>query len=956
MKFAFVVHPLSEESKALFQMDDGGELLSHWEKGNLLEICNFVQGTMAEGIAFGGQPAATGPTVLDRFQHLETPAGKSAEGRVYEIPCTAREILQDPALAIQHTLTAVRMAADWGAGIVGLGSLTSVVGGHGKYIAENSPIPVTTGNSLTVYAAIRNLHQACSELDIDIRRETVTVVGIPGSIATAVARLLAPEVGRLVLVARRQSPRAVRIAKELQGDLVLDIPSALSQAQLILSATSSGNCIKQEMLQSGSIVIDVGVPTDVTRAVRHRDNVLIVAGGVVDVPKPFLSKSMLLGFHFGLVPGCLAETINLALEDRAECFSLGRDLGIERVNEIGAIAQANGFTFSQLSSFGRPVEQSMWASMTKVIRRQRSEERSSEQKSSEESSKENGEAIQETTAPCLEGSFHGDLPQHNGNGNGNGKHVSGRRATKKNGDTRQLHSGLESDPSHAVCGDHKKNGTHLDAANRRARTLFHRYINPVLVSLAEQGGLNKTFVRGDGVIVSDSEGNHYLDFVSGFGALNLGHNHPRVVGAVREALSRQVPGFCQSAVNPHAAALAERLVSVSPAGLEMVFFCNSGTEAVEAALKLARVATGRTGIVYCHGSFHGKSIGALSVTGNRSYQRPFEPLLPDCHAVPYGNLEALERVLASQNMAALIVEPIQGEAGMIMPPVGYLAEVERLCRNTGTLLIADEVQTGMGRTGTMFASEQAAIEPDIMTVAKSLSGGLVPIGAMLARRDLWMKAYGTVDRFALHTSTFGGGSLACVAGLATVDTLIEEHLPENAAQRGFQLLEGLNKLKQRMPDYFCAVRGQGLMIGVELTPLTESVVTHLKRTDSSGMVQYLMSGVDEMIRSFPTVFQMQILLEHYHIYSQIARSNPLVLRIQPPLTIDEAKTDHFLSSFGRTCTLGQKVEGLFDEVITRSISGQHKSTRAAEADRNAIQNGGPQISTAPAEIDEQFSS
>ena len=936
MKFAFVVHPLSEESKALFQMDDGGELLSHWEKGNLLEICNFVQDAMAEGVGFGNSAAPTSPTVLDRFHTLETSSGKSAEGRVYEIPCTAQEILQDPARAIQQTEAAVRMAADWGAGIVGLGSLTSVVGGHGKYIAENSPIPVTTGNSLTVFAAIKNLYQACSELDIDIRRKTVTVVGVPGSIATAAARLLAPEVGRLMLVARRHSPRAVRIAKELQSDLVTDIPTALSQSQLILSATSSGNCIKPEMLQSGSVVIDVGVPTDVTRSVRRRDDVLVVAGGVVDVPQPFLQKSMLLGFHFGLVPGCLAETINLALEDRAECFSLGRDLSIESVNEIGAIAETNGFSFSHLSSFGRPVEDSMWSSMAKVIGRQRIEEQ------------------QLTTNRCSHESPDGDVFRHYKNGNGKRKDSS--QTIQGNGDPKSFDSPRDNGHTSAVKDGQQESKKRCDVANRRARTLFHRYVNPVLVSLTKQSGLNKTFVRGDGLVISDAEDNRYLDFVSGFGSLNLGHNHPRVVTAVRDALSQKVLGFCPSAANPHAAALAERLVSISPSGLEMVFFCNSGAESVEAALKLARAATERTGIVYCHGSFHGKSLGALSVTGNRSYQRPFGPLLPDCHAVPYGNLEVLERLLAPRNMAAFIVEPIQGEAGMIMPPAGYLAEAQRICRNTGTLLIADEVQTGMGRTGTIFASEQAAIEPDIMTVAKSLSGGVVPIGAMLARRDLWMKAYGTVDRFALHTSTFGGGSLACVAGLAAIETLVEERLPENAAARGFQLLEGLNKLKHQMPEYFRDIRGQGLMIGVELTPLTESVVTHLKRTDSSGMLQYLMSGVDEMVRSFPTVFQMQILLEHYHIYTQVARSNPLVLRIQPPLTIDEAKADHFLNAFGRTCVLGQKVEGLFDEVITRSISGQHGSNHDAEADHNTMRNGGPQISTTPAEIDEQCNS
>ena len=189
MKFAFIVHPLSEESKALWQMDDGGQLLSHWENGNLLEICDFVQSRMAEGVAFGGR-AKNSPIVLDHFSGLKTTTGCVTEGRVYEIPCSPKQILEDPTTAIEQTQTAVKMAADWGAGIVGLGSLTSVVGGHGQYIAENSPIPVTTGNSLTVYAALKNLQHACNELAIDLSNETVTVIGIPGSIATAIARML----------------------------------------------------------------------------------------------------------------------------------------------------------------------------------------------------------------------------------------------------------------------------------------------------------------------------------------------------------------------------------------------------------------------------------------------------------------------------------------------------------------------------------------------------------------------------------------------------------------------------------------------------------------------------------------------------------------------------------------------------------------------------------------------
>ena len=237
-------------------------------------------------------------------------------------------------------------------------------------------------------------------------------------------------------------------------------------------------------------------------------------------------------------------------------------------------------------------------------------------------------------------------------------------------------------------------------------------------------GLTRTFVRGEGAELFDESGRAYLDFVAGFGSLNLGHNHPDVVAAVTSALSQQAPGFSPGSVNPLAAALAERLVAITPRGLEIVFFTNSGAESIEAALKLARAATGRSGLLSCQGSFHGKTFGALSVTGNRTYQGPFGPLVPDCQAIPYGDVKALELALATRRHAAFVVEPIQGEGGMVTPPPGYLAEAHRLCREAGTLFIADEVQTGLGRTGPLFAVERDGIEPDILTLAKSLGGGL----------------------------------------------------------------------------------------------------------------------------------------------------------------------------------------------------------------------------------------
>ena len=311
---------------------------------------------------------------------------------------------------------------------------------------------------------------------------------------------------------------------------------------------------------------------------------------------------------------------------------------------------------------------------------------------------------------------------------------------------------------------------------QRAAQLYERYINPVLIGIGGKNNFTKTFVRGEGNYLWDSAGRRYLDLVSGFGSLNLGHNHPRVVAAINAAMSQQAPGFAQASVNPLAAALAEQLVAIVAGKLEMVFFANSGTETVEAALKLARISTRRAGLLHCEGSFHGKSLGSLSVTGNPTYQKPFGPLLPKCRAVRFGDLEALERALSTRQFAAFIVEPIQAEGGMIVPPEGYLREAQELCHASETLLIVDEVQTGLGRTGTMFAVEHEGVEPDIMTLAKSLGGGLMPIGAMLCRRDLWEKSYGTLHTFALHTSTFGGGSLACAAGLAAIQSLEDEHL------------------------------------------------------------------------------------------------------------------------------------------------------------------------------------
>jgi putrescine aminotransferase len=390
-------------------------------------------------------------------------------------------------------------------------------------------------------------------------------------------------------------------------------------------------------------------------------------------------------------------------------------------------------------------------------------------------------------------------------------------------------------------------------------------------------------------------------------------------------MRNEAPGFAQSAINPLAARLAEELVAISPEGLEMVFFCNSGTEAVEAALKLARLSTGRSGLLHCDRSFHGKSFGALSVTGNPQYQKPFGPLLTDCANIPFADLEALDRELRTRKYACFIVEPIQAEAGVYVPPRNYLPEAQRLCAKYGTLLIVDEVQTGMGRTGTMFAVDALDVRPDIMTLAKSLSGGMVPIGATLARRELWLKAYGSVDRFVLHTSTFGGGSLACTAALATLRVLREENLLERCRTHSQRLFGGLRKLVNRyLHDPLEEARGDGLLIGLEFSPLLPSIAAHYRASDATGILKFILRDLDGLIDTVPTLYAMQSLLNVYGIYSQVARSNPFVLRIQPPLTIEEAQIDHFLAALEVIAPDLAACASMVDSIVSKSTLGIHE--------------------------------
>ena len=387
--------------------------------------------------------------------------------------------------------------------------------------------------------------------------------------------------------------------------------------------------------------------------------------------------------------------------------------------------------------------------------------------------------------------------------------------------------------------------------------------------------------------VWDEEGHEYLDFLGGYGALNLGHNHPKINAALE--LVQDVPNLLQASLNPLAGVLARNLALFTPGDLRYTFFGNSGAEAVEGALKLARAATGRQKIVSCEGSFHGKSLGALSVTGREKYRKPFCPLLPHITFIPYGDGEALEKALSSGDVAAFIVEPIQGEGGIIVPPDGYLKQVREICAHYETLLIVDEIQTGFGRTGRVFACEHEGIVPDIMCVAKSFGGGVMPLAAYTTNEKVWKKAYGSLTKATLHTSTFGGNSRAAAAGIAALEVIWQENLADQAREKGAYLKDKLTELWKKYP-FIKEVRGRGLMLGLEFEQPKNSVMNKL----TGGALE---KAAEEYLGSLIA----GELMNKHHIITAYTLNNPNVIRLEPPLTITYAQLDKMIDALEQVC-------------------------------------------------------
>ncbi len=428
--------------------------------------------------------------------------------------------------------------------------------------------------------------------------------------------------------------------------------------------------------------------------------------------------------------------------------------------------------------------------------------------------------------------------------------------------------------------------------------LHSRYLNPQTPRVLRAIGFDKVYERGEGSYLYDVEGRRYLDFLAGFGVFGIGRNHPVVRNTLHEILDRQLADMVQMDAPLLPGLLAERLLAKAP-GLDRVYFCNSGTEAVEAALKFARRATGRPRIVYCDHAYHGLTVGSLSVNGSDEFRRGFGPLLADT-AVPLGSLDALEAELRRGDVAAFLVEPIQGK-GVFVPPVGFLADAQRLLREHDALLICDEVQTGIGRTGRFFAYQHEAVDPDIVTVAKALSGGMVPIGATLTRDWIFKKVYSSMDQMLVHDSTFGANALAMAAGLATLAVVDEEGLVENAARMGQVLQVGLGELAQRY-ELLREVRGRGLMIGLEFDRPQS-----LRLRGSWSALHRARHGLFAQV-VVGTLFQ------RHSVLTQVAGDHMEVIKLLPTLVIDETEVALFTDAFTEVMEAAHRGSGLISDL------------------------------------------
>lgn len=418
-----------------------------------------------------------------------------------------------------------------------------------------------------------------------------------------------------------------------------------------------------------------------------------------------------------------------------------------------------------------------------------------------------------------------------------------------------------------------------------ARALYEAHVNPDWVRLLDVLGMNTPITRCRGAELTTVTGRRILDFLSGYCVYNTGHNHPAIIAELEEELRRLGPTMLQSHVPELAARLADRLCRLAGGGLRKVFFTSSGSEGVETAIKFARAYTRRDGLLYCDGAFHGLTNGALSLMGTASWRERFGPLLPHTQAVPFGDLDALERQLAGRRIAAFVIEPVQGEGGIRIPPPGYLKGAQQLCRRHGTLLVLDEVQTGFYRTGRFLAAHHFGVQPDMVVLAKALSGGLIPVGAVLMKDEIQRSVFGSLSRALIHASTFGENSLAMRAGLATLGVLEREQLGARSEDLGERLRRSL---RERLSGFEMVeeVRGLGLFNGIVF------------RKPKSLKLRTLFAGFSTIHSGVFGQIVVSELFRREDILTQICGNDHMVLKAAPPLVVREEQVESFVSAVG----------------------------------------------------------
>jgi len=422
--------------------------------------------------------------------------------------------------------------------------------------------------------------------------------------------------------------------------------------------------------------------------------------------------------------------------------------------------------------------------------------------------------------------------------------------------------------------------------------LNDRYLNPQIGRILRTLGFEKVWTHGEGAHLIDEHGERYLDLFGGYGVFAIGRNHPEAIAAVEEVLAARTGNMPQLGVTLLAGVLAEQLLERAPGSVGAMVPANTGTEAVEAAIKIARAATGRRRVLYADHAFHGLTLGSLSINGNIEFRDGFGPLLAGCDPVVFGDLDGLARELERGEVAAFIVEPVQGK-GVNIPAADYLPGAQALCRQAGALFVCDEVQTGVGRTGRFLALEHWNLQPDIVCMAKALSGGLVPIGAVLVSREAFDSVFDGMERAVRHGSTFGGNDLAAAAALATLRVLDRDDLLAHAQRMGELLLELTAPLVQRF-EVVREVRGIGLMWAIEFGPPAGATARRLWET-----VERRQPGLFAQLVTVP-------LFHEHHIFCQVAGHHMNVIKALPALTIEEAEIRRFADALEQTIAAAER--------------------------------------------------